>query len=79
MKVIIKQAVKNKIKSAEELNCLKRKYAKEYHITIPTNAELIKIYKKMLRTKEMKENKILEQLLKIRAIRSLSGVVVVSV
>lgn len=79
IKVILKQAVKNKIQSADALGRLKRKYAKEYHANIPTNAELIKIYRKMLNAEEIKKNNNLEQILKVRAIRSLSGVAVVSV
>ena len=79
MKVIIKQSIKNKIHSADDLSRLKRKYAKEYRVNIPTNAQLLKIYKKMIGAGEIKKNRNLEQILKIRAVRSLSGVAVVSV
>jgi len=46
---------------------------------MPSNIELLKEYHKLLKIRRIKESKILEELLRIRKVRSLSGVAVVSV
>jgi len=58
---------------------LKRKIAKEKRITLSSNIELLKVYHKLLKIGRIKKSEILENLLRKRRIRSLSGVVVVSV
>ena len=58
---------------------IKREIAKTLKISFPSNVELLKAYHNLLRKKIIKKNEILENLLRKRKIRSLSGVVVVSV
>ena len=53
--------------------------AKKYKVLCPTNVELLRVYHKMVKSKKLKETKILEILLRTRPVRSLSGIVNVSV
>jgi elongator complex protein 3 len=68
-----------KIKNLNRLNKTKRKFANNHKVGMISNAELLALYKKLLRTKKIKENKDLEQLLQKRKIRTLSGVAPVAV
>ena len=63
----------------EHLESLKRETAKKYRLAMPTNAQLLAAYHKLVQGKRIKENKEIENVLRIRKIRSLSGIVVVSV
>ncbi|MBZ9578696.1 tRNA uridine(34) 5-carboxymethylaminomethyl modification radical SAM/GNAT enzyme Elp3, partial [Patescibacteria group bacterium] len=58
---------------------IKRKIAKKYRISCPSNIKLLKAYHNLVKKKRIKKSEILENLLRKRKIRSLSGVVVVSV
>lgn len=71
--------IKDKIKTSEDLAKAKRKYSKHYKIPCPGNVELLKAYHELLADKSAKPNKILEAVLKTRPVRSLSGIVNVSV
>lgn len=76
---IIQELIRNQAKTPENLSLAKRKIAKEYKSSLATNIALLKAYHKLLNKKRIKQNKILEGLLQKHPIRSLSGVVVVSV
>ncbi len=67
------------IKTSDDLAKAKRKMSKEHKISFPSNVSLLKAYHKLLKKKRIKENKTLENLLRKHPIRSLSGVVIVSV
>ncbi len=58
---------------------IKREIAKKYRISCPSNIELLEAYHNLVKKKRIKKSEILENLLRKRRIRSLSGVVVVSV
>ncbi len=77
--IIIKKLLKNRIKTLEGLSMAKREIAKKYKISCPSNVELIKAYHNLVKNKEVERNEILENILRKRKVRSLSGVVVVSV
>ncbi len=77
--LIIKELLKNKSETLEDLAMIKRKTAKKYKISCPSNIDLLKSYHNLVKDKGLKRNKILEEILRKRKIRSLSGVVVVSV
>ncbi len=66
-------------KTKEELEETKRKLAKELKTKILNNFEILKVYKKLLKEKRIKKSKKLEKLLKKKPIRSLSGIVNISV
>ncbi|MDD2732094.1 MAG: tRNA uridine(34) 5-carboxymethylaminomethyl modification radical SAM/GNAT enzyme Elp3 [Candidatus Pacebacteria bacterium] len=76
---LIIEAVKNKTESSFDLNFLKRKFAKRFKIETPSNIELLKAYHNLVENKRIKTNQRLKELLVKRRIRSLSGVVTVSV
>jgi len=75
----IKELIKADPKDPEDFALFKRKTAKKYKIPIFTNTELLKAYHKLAELKKVRLDKNLENLLKIRKIRSLSGIVIVSV
>jgi elongator complex protein 3 len=75
----IKELLKKPMKNEADLASFKRKLAKERGMKCLSNVELLKTYHKLLKNKRIKKSKILENLLIKRKIRSLSGVVVVSV
>ncbi len=76
---IIQELAKSRIKTSAELAEVKRKIAKKYKARLPSNIALVRVYHKLLNQKRIKQNKLLEKLLQKHPVRSLSGVVVVSV
>ncbi len=58
---------------------LKRKMAKKFNVSCPSNVELLKTYHKMAARKRVEPSEYIENLLKTRPVRSLSGIVNVSV
>lgn len=53
--------------------------AKKYKVTFPTNIRLLKTYHKLVKTKSIKKSKRIENVLMVRPVRSLSGIVNVSI
>ncbi|MCK4473952.1 tRNA uridine(34) 5-carboxymethylaminomethyl modification radical SAM/GNAT enzyme Elp3 [Candidatus Parcubacteria bacterium] len=78
-KLIIQELIKAKAKTPADLAMIKRKTAKKYKISCPSNIALLKDYHKMKRNKRIKKSANIENLLITRPIRSLSGIVNVSV
>ena len=77
---IILEALETKPQNAEELNKLKRKILRLHKSDgIPTVAVLLKSYHKLLAKKRVRRSEELEKLLTKRAVRTLSGVCVVTV
>ncbi|PJE69466.1 MAG: tRNA uridine(34) 5-carboxymethylaminomethyl modification radical SAM/GNAT enzyme Elp3 [Candidatus Staskawiczbacteria bacterium CG10_big_fil_rev_8_21_14_0_10_38_10] len=76
---IIKNCVKIGVKSQDDLTKIKRKLAKEYKTPLSNNIELLKVYHKLVKSKRIKPAKRIEKLLQTRPIRSVSGIVNVSV
>jgi len=87
---IILEMLKAQIKSRADLDSFKRKMAKKYKISCPNNVALLKIYHELVENKTPHQNKFgtgqgirysprLEELLRTRPVRSLSGIVNVSV
>jgi len=78
---IILQAVKKNPHTAEELNELKRRVLRTSPKTadIPTSSDLLKSYHKMVKNNRIKADKNLEKLFIKRAIRTLSGVSIITV
>ena len=77
--LIIKELIKTKVKTLDDLAKAKRRMSKQYKVACPSNMSLLKIYHKMVKKKKAKKNALLEFLLRTRPIRSLSGIVNVSV
>jgi elongator complex protein 3 len=76
---IIKELIGAKVKNQEELTAFKRKISEKYKIKTLSNFELFEFYQKLLKKRRIKRSKKLEKILKTRPIRSLSGIVNISV
>jgi elongator complex protein 3 len=75
----IKELVNLPAKTAEDLGLIKRRVAKKYGAPCPTNISLLKIYHKLAQNKSIKPSAEIERLLVKRPVRSLSGIVNISV
>jgi len=76
---IIKDLIKARINTPVDLVSFKRRVSKKYKVPCLSNIELLKAYHKLVQIKRIKRSEVLEKLLKTRPIRSLSGIVNVSV
>ena len=76
---LIKQLVSDKGLTTARLEKTKRRLAYQNNQVCPTNVALLKAYRDVLKDHEIKPNPRLERLLRTRAVRTLSGVAVISV
>ena len=79
MDKLILEIIKNKPKTEQELMSLKRVLAKKMVLEIVSNSKILKEYRQLLKMAKIKENLPLENLLKRRAIRTMSGIAPVAV
>lgn len=77
--LIIKNLIQKKIKTTEEFFVLQRQLSKESKLPFPKNTILLKAYRDLVNSDKIKSNLILENILKTRKIRSLSGIVSITV
>ena len=77
--IIIQELIKTQVKTSADLAVVKREIAKKYKIPCPSNIELLKAYHELVKNKRVKPSKTIENLLKTRPVRSLSGIVNISV
>ena len=77
--LIIKELLDLKAKNQKDLSSAKRKISKKYKVLCPSNISLLQSYHNLVLKKRIKKNNQLEELLKTRPVRSLSGIVNVSV
>jgi elongator complex protein 3 len=77
--LIIKKSVKSGAKTPEDLARIKREFAKKYKKSCLSNIELLKAYHKLSKNRSVQKSEFMENLLKTRPVRSLSGIVNVSV
>src|SRR6056297_1304983 len=75
---VTKKVADSKIESKKHFENLKKEFSKGTGEDLPSNIDVLKAYKKLLKQNKIKENKFLEELKK-KTVRSLSGVVIVSV
>jgi len=78
-KEIILKLIKKGVAAPSFLARLKKKTAKKYRSQMATHAQLLKVYHKLVGNKTISENKNLANSLRKRAVRTLSGVAVVTV
>ena len=73
--------MKNRLETPEDLASAKRKLSKKFGISLSSNIDLLKAYHKLseIQKSKIKNQNLLEDLLKKKKVRSLSGVAVVSV
>ncbi len=79
MEYFLKDLLKLKLKTEKDLHLAKRNIAKKYRIDFPKNIDLLETYHELLEKKRIKRSKDFENLVKTRPVRSLSGIVNVSV
>ncbi len=77
--ILINDLIKNEPQSLNDLASFKRRAAKKYKISCPSNIELLKVYHKLLKNGKIKRSEKIESLLKTKPIRSFSGIVNISV
>ena len=75
----IKYLLKAEVKTLADLDSAKRKIAKRFKTAIPSNVNLLKAYHNLIKNKRIKRDKNLEYLLIKRKVRSLSGIINVSI
>ncbi|MDD5144565.1 MAG: tRNA uridine(34) 5-carboxymethylaminomethyl modification radical SAM/GNAT enzyme Elp3 [Candidatus Pacebacteria bacterium] len=76
---IIQELIMSRAKTLDGLARAKRKMARKNKISLPTNISLLKRYHELIKKEKIKKSNTLELLLRTRPIRSLSGIVNVSV
>lgn len=78
---IILEAIKTKPQNAEKLNEIKRRILRNSKVKndIPNTAVLLKAYHNLVKKNKIKPNDVLERVLTKRAVRTLSGVAIVTV
>ncbi|MDO8639454.1 MAG: tRNA uridine(34) 5-carboxymethylaminomethyl modification radical SAM/GNAT enzyme Elp3 [bacterium] len=76
---IIRELLISEIKTSADLESFKRGISRKYQIPCLTNIELLKAYHRYLENKTIKKSDFLKNLLKTRPVRSLSGIVNISV
>lgn len=76
---IIKELIKRSSKTPEDLNKVKRAISKKYKVPCLTNISILKNYHELVKKRKIKKNLRIELILRTRPIRSLSGIVNVSV
>ena len=83
MENLIEQAVKNFIKSrsqnSEDLARFKREFSRQHKVKNLSNVSLLSAYHKLLKTGKIKDNPAIRKLFVKRPVRSLSGIVNISV
>jgi len=71
--------MERKIKDKQKIEILKKKFSKKFKVPLFSNSELLKAYQKLKNSGRLKKSKEIEKILKKRPIRSLSGIVNISV
>lgn len=76
---LIKELITSGAKTPEDLAYCKRRFAKKYQAPFPDNIALLKTYHELAKIKSIKLSALIEALLRTRPVRSLSGIVNISV
>lgn len=77
--VFIQKILQESPQTFEELQKLKRQIAKETRTTMPSQRDLLSIYRSLLKSGEIKPSRTLEQILVLRSVRTISGVAPITV
>lgn len=77
--LIVKELIKSRVKNPETLASFKRRIAKKDKIPCPSNIQLLTAYHRLVKKGIIKKFERIQTLLKTRPVRSLSGIVNVSV
>ncbi|MBI2042010.1 MAG: tRNA uridine(34) 5-carboxymethylaminomethyl modification radical SAM/GNAT enzyme Elp3 [Candidatus Nealsonbacteria bacterium] len=77
--LFIKELIKLGAKTPDDLAVIKRRLAKKYGVQCPSNVDLLKVYHKSVKNRTVEASNKIEILLRTRPVRSLSGIVNISV
>ena len=77
--LIVKEILKRRIKDSAGLALLKKEMAKKYRISMQKNVVLLQTYHKMIKNGIIGKKEKIESILRLKPVRSLSGVVNISV
>ena len=77
--LMIKKLIQKKVRTTEEFFAIQRKLSKEYKKPFPSNIKLLKAYRDLVNAGKIKAGSTLENLLKTRKIRTLSGIASITV
>jgi elongator complex protein 3 len=76
---VIKNALRQKAIDGKRLDAIKRRAAFRYKSRVPSNINLLQAYHKLIAANKVKKSPTLEQLLKTRKVRTLSGIAAITV
>lgn len=76
---IIYKLTKAEIKTRDDLAVVKRLASKEYKTSFPGNVNLLKAYHELVKNGKIRQSTKIERILRLKPIRSLSGIVNVSI
>lgn len=76
---IITKAINRNVSEALSLRQVKAEVAKQYKITMPTNANILQEYKTMITQGDAEEDLTFMQVLQVRSVRTLSGIAPITV
>jgi elongator complex protein 3 len=79
MKTLIKKLIQQRNLTRPQLDELKNSWSRLNYRSAPSTAEVLKEYRKLVAEKKIKSSALLETLLQKRAVRTLSGVAIVTV
>lgn len=79
LKELVRQAMKSPVKDQATLQQLKNLYSSKHKVSTPTNMELIEAYRHMITDKEIVEDREFMKFLRKRGVRSMSGIVSITV
>jgi len=78
LKNIILELLRKGVKTPDDLAVVKREMAKRHCLPCPNNISLLKTYHEMIKNKSIKPSEIIKNLLITRPVRSLSGIINIS-
>lgn len=79
LKELVKEALKLKVQDQQTLQQLKNQFCTHYKMSSPTNMELIETYREMCKKQEVPVDKDFMKFLRKRGVRSMSGIVSITV
>lgn len=79
LKKFLEELKKRKIKNRRDVELLKKEFALKFKIPYLKNTQLLTAYQNLLKKGKLKKSQILEKILKKKPVRSLSGIVNISV
>jgi elongator complex protein 3 len=77
--IVIEKLIESGARTSKGLEQIKREVSQEFRVPFLSNSQLLKAYHNLVKLKRIAPDSKIEELLRIRRVRSLSGIVIVSV